>query len=86
MVVVRVLVDVVDVDDVLAGGGAPVELDLPSRGENRIQIIYKKSYSLWEKQQQTAAEIQFSSSFIHALQRNLSPPSLPGSNHNEISS
>ena len=42
MVVVRVLVDVVDVDDVLAGGGAPVELDLPSRGENRIQIKYKK--------------------------------------------
>ncbi len=32
MVVVRVLVDVVDVDDVLAGGGAPVELDLPSKG------------------------------------------------------
>lgn len=31
LVVVRVLVDVADVDDVLAAAGAPVQLDLPPR-------------------------------------------------------
>ena len=36
MVVVGVLVDVLDVDDVLAAAGAPVEIDLTSEKEIRM--------------------------------------------------